>query len=515
MRRLIVLASLSAVILGGARGEVKTPAEDAVPLRRLCLDATAVVLAVPIDPVTPTRFRVLAALRGPLKADETVAPAGLDPELVRSFEDPDLAQKKPRPRRVTQALLFLEPYGKGWKVPPGGVRMCGGDGKTVGPSGPRGAMEARPGMRWSVVVNRVRDDLAALEQLNAYRRIGRPSRRAEALMGWVQARKAEFTATPPGTDESPAGWDRLQLDVFDWIFAAATPESAWRAVGLYAELNQGETPRLSTPVFSAPEGRALLVRIASDPKRLLGERTRALRLLGARPTLWPSAAEFDRGARAMEKKEQEALLEQVAKLLPEKDDHFRVWLAQTVVSLSQSVEGKLQKALPSLMRAYRESQPGPGRDELAMTLCALTPAEQWKELTGNPAGYCACLRDLSRAQTTVTFWLSLKTPGPAVFEPPTLVVEKLGTLGFVAETKRSPVEPKNLTTGWAAGWDGDDSLVVQLDVSKLAPGSIYRVKVEGFAGKGKGRVKWTSEPRKFLLPNRPPNQNQGGPYSKW
>jgi hypothetical protein len=511
MRRLIVLASLPALILGAARGEVKV--EDPVPLRRLCLGVAAVVLAEPLDPVTPTRFRVLASLRGPLKAGEPVAPAGLDPELVRSFEDPDLAQKKPRPRRVTQALLFLEPDGKGWKVPPGGARMCGEDGQTVAPTGPRGAMEARRGVRWSVVVTRVREDLAALEQLNAYRRIGRPSRRAEALMGWVQARKAEFSATPPGTDESPAGWDRLQLDVFDWIFAAATPEAAWRAVGLYAELNQGELPRLVTPVFSTPAGRSLLAGIASDGKRLLGERTRALRLLAARPTLRPGAPELERGASAMDKAEQEGLLGQATKLLSEKDDQFRVWLAQAIVGLSEAADGKLRKALPSLMRAYRESQPGPGRDELAMTLCALAPPEQWKELTGNPAGYCACLRDLSLSDNTLTFWLSLKTPGPAVFEAPTLIVEKLGTLGFVAETKRFPVEPKNLA-GWAAGWDGEDSLVVQLDVSKLAPGSIYRAKVEGFAGQGKGRVKWTSEPKKFQIPNRPANPNQGGVYYK-
>ncbi|MFO0843178.1 MAG: hypothetical protein U0797_12410 [Gemmataceae bacterium] len=369
MRRLIVLPTLAALALGAARGEVKAPLEGPVPLRRLCLDAAAVVLAEPLDPVTPTRFRVLSSLRGPLKADEALAPAGIDPELMRSFEEPDLAQKKPRPRRVTQALLVLEPNGKGWKVPPGGVRMCGEDGKTVAPAGPRGAMEAQPGTRWSVLVTRVRDDLAALEQLSAYRRIGRPSRRAEALMGWVQVRKAEFTATPPGTDESPAGWDRLQLEVFDWIFAAAPPETAWRAVTLYAELNQGETPRLSTPVFSTPEGRALLAGIASDGKRLLGERSRALRLLGAKATLWPGEADLQRGARPMEKKEQEGLLDQLARLLPEKDDLFRVGLARAVVGLSRSAEGKLQKALPGLMRPT--ARPArPGRDELAMTLCA-------------------------------------------------------------------------------------------------------------------------------------------------
>src|SRR4051794_33916329 len=106
MPRFLVLAPLAAVIVGVPRAEIPATAEALVPLRRLCLDAPAVVLASPLDPVTPTRFRVLSTLRGPMKTGETIEPAGLDPDLVRSFEAPDLAARKRRPRRITQALLF-------------------------------------------------------------------------------------------------------------------------------------------------------------------------------------------------------------------------------------------------------------------------------------------------------------------------------------------------------------------------------------------------------------------------
>lgn len=511
MSRLLVLAALPTLIVGLARSDTIVVPEDPIPLRRLCINAPEVVLAAPVEAATPTVFRVLVSLRGSLKAGDSISPPGLTPELVRTFVEPDFVGKKPSPRRIDQAILFLEPGtgGKGWTVMPGGMRMCGEDGKMLAPSGPRGRLEVQPGMRWSIVVERVKQDLAAVDQLNSYRRIGRPSRRVEAIMSWVQARKAEFTTTPPGNDESPAGWDRLQLDVFDWIFDAASPEDAWRAVRLYAELNQGDAPRLRTPVFSTPAGRAMLAGIAGDDKRLLGDRTRALRILAARETLWPTPRECKRGANVMDKPEQTTLLDQLAKLIQEKDDLYRVWLAQAIFRLGRSAPEQLNKMLPSLVRAYRESQPGSGRDQLAMTLCELAPEEMWRELSGNRAGYCACLRDLERHEATLTFWLSLKTPGPAVYEAPTLVLEKLGTLGFVSETKRYPIEPKNLAS-WVAGWDGEDALVVQFDVSKLTPGSIYRVKVEGVAGKGKDKVKWTSEPKKFKLPGRPNNQ-PGGP----
>lgn len=499
MKWFLPFALGSVLFLTSVRGE-NTPVQEGVPLRRLCIDAPTVVLAVPLDPLVPTQFRVLSCLRGKVPAETILAPVGLTAEQMTSYEEPDLARKKPRPRQIAQALLFLEQHKKEWRLLPGGLRMCGEDRVTVAPIGPNGQLRALSGVRWSVLVNRVRQDLTAVDQLNAYRRIGRPARRTEALLGWIQARKAEFAALPPGSDESPAGWDHLQLDVFDWIFEAATPESGWKAVCLYAELNQGDAPRLLSPVFSTPSGRAYLATIACDTNRLIGDRIRATRLLGERITLWPNTADCQRGAVPMPRSEQEQLLDRLANALSEKEEGIRGELARTLVRLSESGKTYLPTALNRLVQAYRDSQPGEARDELAQALCSIASPEQYTALTGNPPGFCACLRDLSRQDKTLTFWLSLRTPGPAVFEAPELVVERLGRFGFVAETKRYPIQPKNLGS-WLAGWDGEDTLVVQFDISKWTPNSSYRLRVEGHAGKGAERVKWTSEPKKLLLPN--------------
>jgi hypothetical protein len=506
----------SFVLLGSLMGllaaDTRAPVDEPPPaLRRLCLDAPAVVLAVPADPMTPLRFRVQEVLRGPLEVGAMISPAGLQADRVRTLDHANLIEGKPRPRRIVAALLFLErDAGKGWRVLPGGLRFCGDDGTTLAPADRRGTLQAREEGRWTAVVARVREDLAAVEQLENYRRIGRPQRRVQALLGWVRQRKGVFAASGSGTDEAPAGWGRLQLEVFDWIFAATGPEDAWQAVQLYAELNHGEAPRLLAPTFATRAGRAFLAKVAGDERRLLGERIRAVQLLTDRRTLEPTREECARGSQFAEKKERESLVEQLAARLPEKDEAYRAALAKGIVGLTRA-PGVAGKAVPALVRAYKESLPGPARDELAMALCALAPPSQWKELTGNPPGVCACLRDFDHREDRLTFWLALKTPGPRVLEAPTLLIDRFGALGFIAETKRFPLQVQNLPGGWAAGWGGEDALVAQLDVSKLAGNNHYRARVEGFVGKGPERQKWTSEPRKFRIAPRPNEQQPGRP----
>src|SRR5262245_38674374 len=89
-------------------------------LRRLCIDAPAVVLAAPVDPLTPLQFRVQSTLRGSLRPGETIAPGGLIAKQVQTSDEPNVAGGKPRPRGVASVLLFLEPgeAGKGWKLLP-------------------------------------------------------------------------------------------------------------------------------------------------------------------------------------------------------------------------------------------------------------------------------------------------------------------------------------------------------------------------------------------------------------
>jgi hypothetical protein len=173
--------------------------------------------------------------------------------------------------------------------------------------------------------------------------------------------------------------------------------------------------------------------------------------------------------------------------------------------------GRTTRALAALIATYRTSAPGPGRDELSAAICALAPASQWKELTGNPPGLSVSLRELEREGATVSFWLTRPT-GLAIYEQPVLLLEKLGTLGFVTETRRLPLPVMNLEGGWAAGWSGTAPLAVRVDLPGLVQGSTYRLRVEGFVGKGKDRKKWTSEPKRFLYPapKQPGGRQYGG-----
>ena len=491
---------------------------EVVPLRKLCIESPLIVVATPIDPLVPTKFRVTRVLRATGKArlgvGATVAPTGLDPARVRTSGELDPETKKAVPRAIEQALLFLEPGadGKSWKVRPYGFRFCAADGKLLAPMDETNT-PALSTARWAILMRRVQEDVVTLAKLDDLRHGGgRTSRRVAGLLAWVEANRGDFATVSAGTDEAPTGWDRLQIDVFDWVFGLAGPEDAWKAVRLYAELNGGEAPQLQSPTFSTPEGRAVLVREIRDTKRLSADRVRAACLLSQPITAWPGIDEQRLGAKRLDAKEQETTLDQLAALLPEKDDALRTELAKTIARLSDpegSPARRSTRALAALVAVYKDTQPGVPRDELALAICRLAPPTQWKDLTSNPPGVCAVLGEVERANNKLTFWLTLRSGGGTVHEAPTLIVERLGIFGFVAETKRTPFAVVNLDKGWAAGWTGADTLAAQVDLGNfIKPSTLYRVRVEGFVGKGKDRQKWLSEPQKFAVPAARPQPNR-------
>jgi hypothetical protein len=520
-RRLFVLAGLVVLAVSLAWGQPQTPS-----LRKLCIDAPTILLAEPVDPATPTSFKVVLVIRGKgVRAGDTLTPEGLMAGAVRTMEtDPET--HKPRPRRIVQALLFLAPgkLDKSKKAPAGprvlwdGLRFCTDDGRVLAPTGEYGQLQVREQLRWPVLLQRVRADVATVEQLQSYRRMARPRRRTEALIDWVQRHRGEFAAAPVAgrEDEEPAGWEDLQLAVFDWLLAEAAPADAWLAVKLYAELNRGDNPRLSYPTFSTPEGRKFLLDLARNASVLFADRARALQVLGAPITLWPTNDEMKRGAKPVTAKEQETLLEQLAGLLDYKEESFGVAVARAIVRLSRPenktyAEQRNASKLPALIAAYKSSRPGPARDELSAAVYALASPSQWKEVSGNPPGVCASLADLERKHATVTFWLTLQPSAPTIYEAPVMVVEKLNTFGFVSQTTRVPLGVLNLERPWAQGWKPTEPLATRQDIPNLVPSTTYRIRVEGFAGKGKDRRQWRSEPKRFVVPAA--RQSGSGPYS--
>jgi hypothetical protein len=485
-------AYLALAVLGLAPAD--TPA-----LRALVIDADLVVLAVRA-PAGPPRFRVVEVLRGKgVRVGDVVAPRGLEARHLRTWVRPVPPSKEPTPRRLRQALLFLRKGGQ--ELLPCGLRFCGEDDTVFFAAAPPRSSHAPFELReqrdvnWSVEVYQARAAAVEVERLLALGRLARPQRRWQALRGWVEQRRGEFgSALSTGR-----GWGKLERQVFDWMLQAGDPDERWATVQLYAEVHHGEL--LCCPAaFAWPAGRARLCRVLTDDRALAGDRVRALRLLGEPATLWPEQA---RGAAVLTTAEQEKLLDLLAGFLAVPDEATRTAAARAVLSASRpgrpDLAGRVsRRALPALVAAYKEAKPGPARDQLALAVCALAAPEQWKELSGNPPGVVGLLRDPSRLEGQLWFWLELHTSGSAVHEAPTLVLERIGPLGFVAETQRFPLPPGNLGRPWAAGWDGRQLLVVTVPLGKLQPGN-WRFRVEGTLGKGKDKQPWAAERKQFTI----------------
>src|SRR5262249_17200516 len=130
----------------------------------------------------------------------------------------------------------------------------------------------------------------------------------------------------------------------------------------------------------------------------------------------------------------------------------------------------------------------------------------------NPAGVCACLTDLVYLEGSLVFFLDLNTGGNKVFEQPTLVLERPGTLGFIAETKRVPLPVLNMEGTWEKGFAGEALLAVRSDLGKVIPtpqrnpnvgtqpaAALWRVRVEGSLGKAPAKQTWKSEARRISV----------------
>jgi hypothetical protein len=363
-------------------------------------------------------------------------------------------------------------------------------------------------VNWSVMAYQASTDAAEVERLLALARLAHPSRRWQALRGWVERHRSEI-GSPLA---SGRGWGRLEKQVFNWLLESGDQEQRWATVRLYAELQRGALLRCEC-LFATPAGRAMLLRVARDDRSLLGDRTRALQLLGETATLWPSLG-GKRSEVVLSGKERDALLDGLVGLLAETDDHCRAAAARAILSASRPPRADLaapptDRALPGLVSAYQASKPGPARDQLAEAVCAVAPAQKWKELTGNPPGVVACLRDLERAGDRMTFWLHLRPGGQRVYQAPEVVLERLGTLGFVAETRRLPLSKLNLERPWAAGWNGEDLLLAEVPLAGLQAGN-WRMTVQGSVGKGKDSQKWVSERKLFTV--AAPRNPRRGPY---
>lgn len=430
-------------------------AAESPSLRSLCIDSPTVALADVVNPVEPISFRLTLVLRGRAKPGDVLTPRNLVADAVRTFDEVDVnGSGKPRPRRCEQALLFMNEAGN-----VRGLRLVTDDRRTMGlVNGKLVLLESR----WPILVERVRADVATVDRLTAYRKNPVAEKRTRLLIEWMERHRDDLSTTPAGGDENPIGWDGLRVALFDAIYDTNDPACAWSAIRLHARLFGGELLKPRGEVFASPVGRSFLLREAGELSSLVGDRVRAVTLLGP--------------------------CDELLLLLNDREVAVQTEVART---LNRNNSPKITEALLS---AYREAKPGPFRDELAWALAGRAGAAL--EIPGgNPTGVCAVVRDMISYPDGIEFWIHLRSAGKTVNEPPVLVLERLNADGGVAETRRNPLVLGFVPRPWSEGWDGEGPLPATLPFQGLQPNTSYRFRVEGTLGPKK--EKWVSEPRPF------------------
>ncbi len=153
--RFATLGALAILLFGIGHAEGSQPS-----LRKLCIDAGTIVLAEPLDPLTPTRFKVILVMRGKdVRPDQTLVPAGLTEADVKTYDEKDLETGKPRPRRISRRMLFLS-AGASSRLLPGGLRLCTEDGRVLVPTNGKPAseklppFEVQPRLSWQGLIER-------------------------------------------------------------------------------------------------------------------------------------------------------------------------------------------------------------------------------------------------------------------------------------------------------------------------------------------------------------------------
>ncbi len=526
-------AALALYAVSSTRAEMgRNGFAPGLPVRELTVRSDAVVVAVPAGPAHPDQFRVRRVLMGlGLKDGDILMVDGLSSyDLTIPPSEGDAHRKTARPAEV---LLFLgpptaDPANPRRTLVESGLRIRTAEGtvyhldhehsKHLLSSNEYYLAPYRASVRWEDLVQKVAADAAEIRHIRSLKAISDPHRRNEALLDWVERRRAEFGAglTMDYGEEPSFGWGSLEVDVFQWVFESGIPADCWAAVTRYAELNHGNNPWLRTPAFGTAAVRRLLLSVAADDNALAGNRIRALKLLALPATLWPPQAPLGPpgGAEPIDAQEQGVIIDAVSPLLKSAHPPIRAAAAGALLAISSPKPDPLEsyctdRALPALKRAYQIEPPGGTRDALAEAVAVVAGPTRLRELSGNARGVVAVLEPDCDIQADLGCWLAVLGTRD-IHDIPTLVLERLDDKHAVVEKKEQSLDALHLALSEAVSERIPDySGYFKFSMDGFAPG-LWRMTVKGVASDDKSP--WTSEPRLLrLAPPPPPGQPNPNP----
>ncbi len=479
-------------------------------IRRLAIEADAIVIAVPLDPKPgemPHRYRVVEVMQGTEYGvgDEVVLHQDALPELTPSkFAQSLRGGDKVAPPEIDKALLFIMPPVDGWPVVDGTVRA---DIRALAKTGEAllpqqvinpGAQFMLPlkGVTWEGMLVKVRAELPEVNHVRELRAIEDPAQRNRALLDWIRAHKGEFGGGFEGQTE---GWATYEYKLFEWIYESCVPEDCWAAIELMVEIH-GRPDSLSVPSFCSPEGRSLLLSKAFDEQLDDKLRLTALKKL-SNSCFWPQREDFPSIVNATPD-EQNEIIDRVTPLLKHQEPEWRSAAVRCLSEASWPGDGNLnhlgtKRAVPALTALYGVERDAHVREQLATALRLMGDEWTWQQTSGNPRGMVVIARVAEARADELVFQVNFMYTRTQRTLPPVAKFEQRDERGDVAISAGvTPIVKmtKDRAMREVSTWIERGELT--LPVGDLQSG-VWQVTFEGFTDENEP---WHSEPIEVTLP---------------
>ena len=499
--------------------------EPGAPVRELTVQSTTVVVAVPVNPTIPGRFKVLRVLLGSGRKEGDV----FDVEDFSHYDLKFVSDEKDRERiavGVAEVLLFLGPdisesSSHGAALVPSGLRVLAHDGtvyhvKHITTNDKNYYLSPyHADIHWDELIRKTEADAAEVHHIRSLKKIDDPHRRNLALLDWIDRHGREFDqrtlqGLPMDDGEEPTrGWGSLEQDVFTWVFETHIPRDCWEGVKLYSQLHDGWNPWLQTPAFGTRAGRKLLLSVVVDDNALDANRARALELLALSETLWspPTWLRRPGASEPLDEAEQINLIDRITPLLKNTYPRARGGAAKSLLEMSSPQPDSLksfrtQRALSALTAAYKEEPPGWTRNALAEAVGIMADPKQWEELTGNAYGVVAILNTDCRQGAEAFCTVVALRAKAKIQDDPMFVLERIDDKRNVVETTKIGLEhvKHHGLYIWPSERPVDFCEEFKFSMADFTPG-VWRMTVKGFAGDDK--APWSSEPCILRLASPP------------
>lgn len=365
----------------------------------------------------------------------------------------------------------------------------------------------KPDLSWSDAKEIVLRFLPEIAALNTLRTIPEPSKRNQALFGWINDHKNEFYGpflnAKDRTAEPRTGWDRFEHEVFGWIIESGIHSDSWLALKKHSEtctypitswanLDHNNT-------FTNHSGRSFLLSKLIVPSESIMARRSAARLLADSLNNGPLDSPNPERS-SVTPADQAAILKAAIPLAKHDDKVLRREVIYLLLSATDpfndaSRPQKNTEVLPVITNALKLEQDNEMLSDIPSRLNHLMDELEWKALTGNAARICVTVSASMNAGQ-----LHLQVNSDHLPDGAELPVE-VTLVRLDANGKETEAVTRKVAAHYPKKWPKDWQGVMSLDpipVESL-PSGAWKVYLKGITADER-KLPWTSWHTCFRAP---------------